>query len=195
MLICGALLAGLAAATMVWLWLRHVYSFWAREGQPHLRPTIPFGNLADVIMRRSSFGINLYNLYRASADSTLFTGIYLLYRPALLILDADVAHDMLTENFNSFHDRGTFHSPQHDPLTSHLFNMTGDTWRTYRAKLTPTFTAGKLRSMMSTILAEGENLRRYMQPMAAGRQVVKMKCLVDRWVWVRIELRIRTQIE
>lgn len=177
MIIFGALLGALSVTA--WLWLRHLFAHWAREGQPYLRPTIPLGNLSDVILRRTSFGINLYNLYQASGDA-VFTGIYLLFRPALLIRDADVARDILTVNFNSFHDRGTFHSPVYDPLTSHLFNMTGDTWRTYRSKLTPTFTAGKLRSMMPTILVQGENLKRYMQPMAAGREVVKMKLLIDR---------------
>lgn len=161
------------------LWLRHVYSYWQRHGISHLQPSIPFGNLSEVVFRKASFGINLYNLYRASSDP-IFTGIYLLFRPALLIRDADLAKEILTTHFNSFHDRGTFHSPVHDPLSSHLFNMTGETWRTYRAKLTPSFTTGKLRSMMSTILVEGENLREYMVPMSERREVVKMKHLVDR---------------
>lgn len=186
MLLFAALLGALVATLA--LWLRHIYSHWAREGVPHLKPTVPFGNLADVILRRTSFGINLFNLYRSSSDAVL-TGIYLLYRPALLVRDADLAHVMLTTDFRCFHDRGTFHSPQHDPLTSHLFNMTGDTWRTYRAKLTPSFTSGKLRSMLPTILVEGENLKRFMQPLAAGRQVVQMKWLIDRLVRSCIGLR------
>lgn len=178
LVISVALLCALAAT--VWLWLRHIYSYWSRELQPHLKPTIPLGNLADVCLRRTSFGINLYNLYRQSSDA-LYTGIYLLYRPALLIRDAALARDILETHFDAFHDRGTFHSPQNDPLTSHLFNMTGDEWRRYRGKLTPTFTAGKLRAMMSTILVEGENLRTHMQPMAERGEVVRMKWLVDRF--------------
>lgn len=163
----------------IYFYLKHVYSHWERHGIPYIQPSIPFGNLGDVASRKSAFGIHIYNLYKQSTDP-LLTGIYLFFRPAILLRDADLIKAVLTTDFNSFHDRGTFHNPSLDPLSGHLFNMPGAAWKNLRAKLTPSFTTGKLKSMMSTILVEGENLKNYMQKLADNREVVPMKKLIDR---------------
>lgn len=165
--------------TAIYLFLKYVYSYWDREGFPYLKPSIPFGNLVDVIKRKTSFGINIYTLYKASTEP--FSGIYLLFRPALLVRDADLVKNILTTDFNSFHDRGVFHNPSVDPLSGHLFNMPGKAWKTLRASITPSFTTGKLKSMMSTILGEGEVLKTYLKDVADKREVVKMKNLIDRF--------------
>lgn len=173
------------AATAIYLYLRYVYSYWERNGFPYIPPSIPFGNLAESTLRKTAFGINIYNLYKSSTEQ-LFTGIYLFYRPAILIRDAELAKRILTTDFNSFHDRGVFHNPSVDPISGHLFNMPGAAWRNLRAKLTSSFTTGKLKSMMPTILVEGDNLKKYMQNIADKKEVVKMKKLIDRFVLLYI---------
>lgn len=158
----------------------NVFSYWKRRGFPYEKPTFLWGNLSDVMSRKVSFGIHMFELYKRST-APLVQGIYFFYRPALLVTNAELAMRMLTQDFGNFHDRGNFHNPVTDPMSSHLFNMPGNEWKNLRAKLTPTFTTGKLKSMMSTILVEGEVLRKYLEPKAALGEIVKMKDLLDRY--------------
>lgn len=165
---------------VVYLYLRHVYSYWSRHGFPHLTPSIPLGNLQLVATRKTSFGVCLHELYKSS--SAPFVGIYMLFKPVLLVRDATLARNILAADFNSFHDRGIYCNPQYDPLSENLFAMEGHRWRALRSKLTPTFTSGKLRNMMSTIAIESDRLQAYLVDYAAGEQVVEMKDLLSRYL-------------
>ena len=163
---------------LTYSYLKYVYSYWARQGVPYIAPTIPLGNLGLVATRKTSFGVNLHELYK---QTTLpFIGIYLLFRPAILVRDADLVKSMLTTDFQNFHDRGVYCNPEHDPLSENMFAMPGHRWRTLRNKLTPTFTSGKLKNMFPTILEEGNKLFNYLIPLAKNAEIVEMKDLCSR---------------
>lgn len=170
-----------ALVTLLYVGQRYALSHWQRNGFPSIPAAFPLGNLLDVFLRRRSFGLHMNHLYQQSVDHPMLVGIYFFLRPALLIKDAALVRRILTQDFHAFHDRGTFHNPQVDPLSGHMFNMCGAEWRAMRSKLTPTFTAGKLRSMLPMILAEGENLKRYLIEPAKHREVVQMKELLDKY--------------
>lgn len=179
MMLSVALLLAVAVASILFFVHLKVFSHWSRLGFPFEKPTFLFGNLSDVMSRKVSFGIHMYELYKKST-APLVQGIYFFYRPALLVTNAELAQRILVQDFASFHDRGNFHNPKTDPMSAHLFNMPGTEWKNLRAKLTPTFTTGKLKSMMSTILVEGEVLKKYLEPKAEMSEVVQMKDLLDR---------------
>lgn len=173
------LLLSLALATVLYLIHLKAFSYWKRHGFPYEKPSFLWGNLSDVMSRKVSFGVHMFELYKKTT-APLLQGIFFFYRPALLVTNAELAMRILVQDFGSFHDRGKFYNPKTDPMSSHLFNMPGNEWKTLRAKLTPTFTTGKLRSMMSTILAEGEVLNKYLAPKAELGEVIKMKELLER---------------
>lgn len=93
-----------------YLWMKFVYSYWSRTKFPYLKPNIPFGNMYDSATGKKSMGVNLYELHKSSSEPII--GIYLLFRPALLVRDADLAKNMLTTDFANFHDRGIYHNPR-----------------------------------------------------------------------------------
>lgn len=122
-------------------------------------------------------GMNLYDLYKSSTEPIV--GIYLLFRPALLVRDADLIKSMLTTDAKSFYDRGIYHNPN-DPIANNMLMMTGQEWKSTRTKLTPTFTSGKLKGMMPTIIGIGEKLRGKVSKMADINGTIEIKDLTIR---------------
>lgn len=166
-------------AITAYAYLRYVYSYWWRHGFPHLTPSIPVGNLGSVVAGRASIGVRLHQLYEQA--STPFVGIYMLFKPVLLIRDAALARRILSADFAHFHDRGVYCNPKYDPLSENLFAMTGHRWRALRSKLTPTFTTGKLKSMLSNISVESDRLLAYLGGAAERAELVEVKDLMSRY--------------
>ncbi|XP_026292557.2 probable cytochrome P450 6a14 [Frankliniella occidentalis] len=64
---------------------------------------------------------------------------------------------IVTKDFSSFHDRG-LPTNEEDPLTLHLFNLSGNKWRNLRNRLSPSFTSGKLKLMFPLMRDIGAEL-------------------------------------
>lgn len=165
----------------IFLSFQYVYSYWRRKGFPYIVPTMPFGNIAAAALRQKSVGMTLYDLHRKSKEKIV--GVYMLFRPALMVRDADLVKAILATDFQHFHDRGIFHAdPKHDPMALNLLSMKGQMWKSLRTKLTPAFTSGKLKGMMPTIMDISDKLLRKLEPKAVKNEIVDMKDLMTRWV-------------
>ncbi|EAT39047.1 AAEL009131-PA [Aedes aegypti] len=160
--------------------IRYIYSYWDRNGLPSIKPHIPYGNLKAVANRTESFGVATCDLYWKSKDRLV--GIYLFFRPAVLIRDAHLAQQIMTTDFSHFHDRGVFCNEEVDPFSANLFALAGKRWRNLRNKFTPLFTAGQLRCMMPIILSVGHKLQNVLEPAAKKQEVLEIRELVSRCV-------------
>lgn len=165
-------------SVLIFISLKYIYSYWQRHGFPNIKPTIPLGNLVPVATRKMSFGINIYELYRSTTEP--FVGIYLLFRPALLIRDADLIKKVLLNDFNYFRDRGVYCNPKYDPLSENLFAMPSHRWKKLRGILSQSFTASKILNMMPKILEEGSRLQKFLEEDGNNGNLVEIKDLVSR---------------
>uniref|UniRef100_A0A1Q3FK17 Putative cytochrome p450 6d3 n=1 Tax=Culex tarsalis TaxID=7177 RepID=A0A1Q3FK17_CULTA len=168
---------------ILFLGLRYIYSYWERHELPHIKPEIPYGNLRPVAERRESIGVAITELYRKTTEQLL--GIYLFFQPAILVRDARLAKQILTSDFTSFHDRGVFVDERNDPFSANLFALPGKKWRQLRNKLTPTFTSGKLRNMLPTILDEGRKFQDFLSKAVgdkAAGEAIEMRDVASRYV-------------
>lgn len=162
------------------LFVRRQYTYWDHVGIANIKGVFPFGNLKSVVKRQRSFPTAIYDLYNQTSEP--FVGIYLFFRPAILIRDAEMVKSILTTDFQSFHDRGTYCDPERDPLSANLFSLPGEAWKSLRNKLTPAFTSGKLKGMFPSTHSIGEELITYMKPIAEKGEVIEIGDFVGRYV-------------
>lgn len=175
------MLYAIVAAIVGGIFVLHYYIFshWKRHGFPYLTPTVFVGNLWPVVSGKSSFGFNIFDLHKKSTEA--FIGVYLFFRPALLVRDPVLINRILTTDFNSFHDRGVYSRPHEDPISDNIFAMEGKRWRDLRAKFTPIFTTGRLKNMLPTMCEKGDQLQRLVQPIAAKNKSIELKDLTTRY--------------
>lgn len=145
--------------TAVYLYFKYVYNTWAREKLPHLEGTFPFGNTRSLVTLQQSFGdcfLEIYNKLKMKTKS--LGGYYMFSRAVIMIIDPDLIRNILSVNFTNFHDRQFYVDEETDPLGAHLVALQGEKWKTMRAKLTPTFTSGKMKMMFHTLLSCSKSL-------------------------------------
>lgn len=157
-----------------------IFAHWKRLRFDHIDPWLPFGNLSAAMLRQASFGCNLYQLYNRSTAPLV--GIYLLWRPALLVRCPRLARRMLAADSAHFYDRGMYSRPHDDPISDNLFVMQGQRWRRMRAQLSPIFTASRLKGVLPAVLEKGDNLVRTLRVPAdcGGKVSVDVKDFASR---------------
>ncbi|XP_017846578.1 probable cytochrome P450 6d5 [Drosophila busckii] len=168
----------LLVAISVYLYLKWNFSYWDRCGFESIEKNIPFGALDSVRRNKRSFGLAIYDAYLATTKP--FVGIYLTLRPALLVRDAQMAHDILVKDFAHFHDRGVYVDEKHDAMSASLFAMEGQKWKQLRSKLTASFTSGKLKAMFGTAEAVADKMMAHLNEKIpeGGSAEVDMKALM-----------------
>ncbi|XP_073826614.1 cytochrome P450 6d3-like [Musca autumnalis] len=135
--------------TFLYISVKRHYNQWERQGLPAAESIIPFGSLKALFRKERSMGLAVTDIYERFSEKVV--GIMLAFKPALLIRDAELARQMLTKDFDSFHDRGVYVDENRDPLSANLFSLKGHSWRNMRAKLSPSFSSGKLKAMFETV--------------------------------------------
>lgn len=154
------LLLLVSALTLLYVYVRRIFTYWDRKGFPSAAVNIPFGALDAVRRQKRSFGMAIYDVYRSTKEP--FVGIYLFLRPAILVRDAQLVNNILIKDFANFHDRGVYVDEVHDPLSAGLFSQEGARWRATRTLLSPSFTSGKLKAMFPTAEATADKMLSYL---------------------------------
>lgn len=62
-----------------------------------------------------------------------------------------------------------------DPLSAHIFNLSGAKWRNLRVKISPTFTSGKIKGMFNTLLQCADPLREHIDECAQNGSAIDVK--------------------
>ncbi|KAJ8883270.1 hypothetical protein PR048_015112 [Dryococelus australis] len=146
--------AWLTVALCAFLW--YSFTYWKRRGMPYVIMNVPMGIVWDVICQRKSYPEAYQGPYTLSDQPVV--GFFELLKPVLMIRDLDLIKEILVREFPSFHDRGLFIDEKVDPLSANLFFLKGSRWRSLRAKLTPTFTSGKVKAMLPAVAECGDEL-------------------------------------
>ncbi|KAK3914765.1 Cytochrome P450 6k1 [Frankliniella fusca] len=148
----------LALCAALFVYLRYSMTYWQRRKIPAVPATMPWGNYGDAIMGRKSLFHVVDDIYRQYKDER-YIGSYFANTPLLHLHDPEIIRQVFIKEFQDFNGRGVHCDPENDPLSGHLFNLSGQPWRNMRVKLSPTFTTGKIKYMFGTISECADHLR------------------------------------
>lgn len=136
-------------AGFLWIWKR--FQYWSDRKIPGPIAKFPYGTLQAGIQREHASQSNA-RYYRQFKEKSPICGLFFTIKPVVLALDIQLIKNILIKDFSSFHDRGVYYNDKIDPLAGHIFNLEGQRWKTLRAKLTPTFSSGKMKYMFPTMV-------------------------------------------
>ncbi|CAD7079470.1 unnamed protein product [Hermetia illucens] len=160
----------------IYLYFQKKYSYWKDRGVPYIEPKIPYGSLHASKSTRDT--INMF--YKTKSDFP-FVGIYVLTTSAVVATDLDFIKDVLIRDFNYFTDHGVYTNERDDPLSANLFNLDGQRWRNLRAKLSPTFTSGRMRFMFPTVLEVADRFNKVLGELLETQKTHEVKDLLARF--------------
>lgn len=147
---CDVLTLFLGVLTLLYLFLKRKYSYWQRNGFKTL-PGYHYivGHLKETATQKESITNVVLKMYKATDEP--FIGTYMLFRPALMIRDPELARAILVKDFLHFPDRGIHCNESYDPLSGNLVALPFEKWKNLRGRLTPTFTSGAFDCFHSQI--------------------------------------------
>ncbi|CAH0399620.1 unnamed protein product [Chilo suppressalis] len=149
----------LALLFLGWFYMKwtNVKRYWAARGVPHQPPNILLGSLTFLMKVNPAMWMReMYDRY----PKTPYVGIWLFWRPALIVNSPELARRILVKDFDAFRNRliGTG-TGKMDPMGGlNIFTLNDPLWTTLRRRLTPVFTSSKLKSLHNLFATKGKEL-------------------------------------
>lgn len=81
------------------------FDYWKIRGIPGPQPTVLIGNLKEILLRKTSLGDKLRDMYEEYKKEPMF-GIFEGMTPILVINDLELIKDVLIKDFPLFVNRG-----------------------------------------------------------------------------------------
>nr|XP_031836321.1 probable cytochrome P450 6a14 [Nomia melanderi] len=156
------------------------YNFWKKRNVNAPPPEFLFGNTRLVMFARKSIADLTMDVYKKYKNEPI-VGLYSAMTPTLLIIDPEIIKDVMIRDFSKFADRGFNVHERTEPLSPNLFNLEAKRWRPLRSKLSPTFTAGKLKEMFSLMIDCGKQLEEYLDSVVEKEESVEIRELTAKF--------------
>lgn len=172
----------LSIVSIVYLYFKYSFGYWKSKGVPYDEPSIPFGSIAGVGKTLGMFEItkNIYDKFKPTRAK--LCGAFFFARPIAILFDLELIKTVLIKDFSNFISRGAFYYNEEDePLSANVFTFEAEKWRKLRAKLTPTYTLGKMKFMFPTVVEIGSRFCDHLSELIRVHDEVEMKELCTRF--------------
>ncbi|XP_031330486.1 probable cytochrome P450 6a14 [Photinus pyralis] len=171
-----------AGLIFVYAYFKWTFTYWARKGLPHLKPSFPSGTMQNPVWPKISLGETLMHQYRECKEKGLkHIGLFTFSRPNYMPIDLQYVKNILSSDFNYFVDRGVYYNEKVDPLSAHLFSLEGQKWKNLRSRLTPTFSSGKMKMMFRLVMECGKHMTSAMEEVARKQIPIETKDWLGRF--------------
>ncbi|XP_059614218.1 probable cytochrome P450 6a23 isoform X2 [Phlebotomus argentipes] len=164
-----------------YLYVKYKQSYWDREGVPSVNTMFLLGTSGASLINRIPFIFNFHQVYKELKAKGKFGGLYTFTSPAIMFIDPNLIKTVLVKDYHHFEDRGFYVNEKSDPLTAHLFSLSGSKWKNLRAKLSPTFTSGRMKMMFPIVSGISNQFERVFREQVAKDSTVEIKDLLAKF--------------
>ncbi|XP_055714134.1 cytochrome P450 6a8-like [Phlebotomus papatasi] len=165
---------------LIYFFVKRKYSYWAKLGVSSAEPSFPWGNIGQVGSKLHSTEL-FQQFYRRFKGKAPFMGFYATIAPQVFLMDLDLIQRILIKDFQYFHDRAQYYNLEDDPISAHLFNIDGEKWKTLRAKISPTFTSGRMKMMLPTVIDVAQNFHKILLDRIGDKAEIEIKDYLSRF--------------
>ncbi|KAL9879088.1 putative cytochrome P450 28d1 isoform 1-T1 [Glossina fuscipes fuscipes] len=133
---------------LLYYYLMWNIDYWPKRNVNGPKPQIFYGTFPNLLKRQQHMADDMKDIYQLYKARENFVGVYLLRAPQLMILNPQIIHDILVNDFKHFEDNdvGKLINRDKDPLIAqNPFILMGDEWRQQRSLLSPALTNSKLK--------------------------------------------------
>lgn len=89
-----------ALSVILYTYFKWSYKYWERKGVPYIQPSIPFGNVDNILTRKRNFGTIVKDLYNElKTRNAKFGGFYMFTAPFFIPIDPEVIKCILVKDF------------------------------------------------------------------------------------------------
>ncbi|KAF4522250.1 hypothetical protein B566_EDAN009094 [Ephemera danica] len=166
---------------LIYVYFTINFNHWRDKGIKFIKPYPFVGSIGPLMSLREhilEFNQRLYREYQGEPYVGYFQG----RTPTLMVFDKNIVKNIFVKDFAHFTDHGFRINEEADPLEAkNLFNMEGQKWKEMRAKLTPTFTSGRMKAMFPLVLECAENFEQYLTELATTGEEFESKDLLSRY--------------
>lgn len=137
----------LTSILIFYLYVKWSFTYWKRRGAEYIAPEFPFGNTKSFMKKELSLGDQFTIFYKEfKSRGVVGGGVYVSFNPMFVVVDLELAKNIVQTDFNHFVNHGIYVNEEDDPLSGNLFALEDERWKYLRTKLTPTFTSGNKTS-------------------------------------------------
>ncbi|EDW64134.1 probable cytochrome P450 309a1 [Drosophila virilis] len=165
-----ALLLGFVhiAFSLVYFYLTWYHGYWDKRGLVTAKPLTLLGSYPGLFGGPSNFIGDLGKIYNKYKGKQRAVGTFLTRQPQILVLDPQLAHEVLVTNFSDYRDTVTSsyvaHSKDYDKYVArNPFFSAGDDWKKRRTDGGAGLTPNKLKQAFAIWEQTGEKLLNYVQ--------------------------------
>ncbi|GBP96256.1 hypothetical protein EVAR_100504_1 [Eumeta japonica] len=137
-------------------------NYWPKRGVAYDRNDSLLGLSWDLLVGSRTVFELTRDLYNKFPDAPA-VGTFSFFTPTLILRDPQNIEVVMTGDFNTFNDRGVDVDGRVDVLNDNVTFMNGIRWKLTRQKMTPLFTAAKLRNMYYIMDKSGRDFVDYLQ--------------------------------
>ncbi|KAK5638813.1 hypothetical protein RI129_013108 [Pyrocoelia pectoralis] len=167
---------------VIFTYFKWAFKYWEWRELPSVKPSIPFGTIGDTVLAKRNFGEILKEQYEESKRKGFkHVGLFMMVKPTYMPIDLEYVKNILSKDFTHFMDRGLYYNEKDDSLSANLFMLEGTKWKNLRAKLTSTFSSGKMKMMFHIMLECGKHLTDALDDTCYAGEPVDVRDFLERF--------------
>ncbi|CAG9127092.1 unnamed protein product [Plutella xylostella] len=136
--------------TLIYLFVRHKFSYWKNKNVPYPKPHFLLGNYAEYILLKQSLNEKSVDICKQFRNEPII-GTYFGLEPKLIVQDPELIKLIFTKDFYYFSSRELSTHGHKETATKNMFFAYGDEWKVLRQNMTPLFSSAKMKNMFHLV--------------------------------------------